>query len=71
MNDRSPLYDNGLPRFKGEYSNGEMHGFWQFFRKDGSLMRSGNFDHGTQVGTWQTFDRTGALVKETKFKTSV
>lgn len=52
--------------FKGEYLNNEMHGFWEFFRKDGSLMRSGSFDNGTQVGVWKTFDRDGKLVKETK-----
>ena len=44
-----------------------MHGFWEFFRKDGSLMRSGSFDNGKQVGAWKTFDRDGKLVKETNF----
>ena len=70
MNDRSPLYDNGLPRFKGENLDGEMHGFWEFYRKDGSLMRSGSFDRGIQVGIWSTFDRAGRLVKETDFKSA-
>ena len=68
MSAGSPFYENGLPRFKGDYLDGEMHGFWEFFRKDGSLMRSGAFDRGAQVGVWKTFDRTGKLVKETKFK---
>ena len=62
-----PFYDNGNPRFKGLYKNNEMHGFWEFFRKDGSLMRSGSFDEGKQTGVWKTFDRTGKLVKETSF----
>jgi len=44
-----------------------MHGFWEFFRKDGSLMRSGSFYEGKQNGVWKTFDRTGKLVKETNF----
>lgn len=66
--ERSPFYENGLPRFKGEYLDGEMHGFWEFFRKDGTLMRSGAFDRGVQVGVWKTFDRLGKLVKETNFK---
>jgi antitoxin component YwqK of YwqJK toxin-antitoxin module len=43
-----------------------MHGYWEFFRKDGSLMRSGTFDREVQVGVWKTFDRSGALVKETE-----
>lgn len=63
----SPFYENGLPRFRGEYLDGEMHGHWEFYRKDGSLMRSGDFDKGNQVGTWRTFDRSGRLVREEIF----
>ena len=62
--ERSPFYENGLPRFMGEYQGGEMHGPWEFFRKDGSLMRSGEFNHGIQIGIWRTFDRAGKLVSE-------
>jgi antitoxin component YwqK of YwqJK toxin-antitoxin module len=70
MSAGSPLYDNGLPRFKGEYLDGLMHGHWEFYRKDGSLMRSGEFNLEVQVGIWKTFDREGKLVKETKFKSA-
>ena len=62
--ERSPFYENGLPRFKGEYLKAEMHGPWEFFRKDGSLMRSGEFNQGIQIGIWRTFDRAGKLVSE-------
>ena len=62
--ERSPFYENGFPRFKGEYLKGEMHGPWEFFRKDGSLMRSGEFNQGVQIGIWRTFDRAGKLVSE-------
>jgi antitoxin component YwqK of YwqJK toxin-antitoxin module len=62
--ERSPFYENGLPRFKGDYLEGEMHGSWEFFRKDGSLMRAGEFKRGIQVGIWRTFDRSGNLVSE-------
>jgi antitoxin component YwqK of YwqJK toxin-antitoxin module len=44
-----------------------MHGPWEFFRKDGSLMRSGEFNLGIQVGIWRTFDRAGNLVIEKSF----
>lgn len=67
MSERSPFYENGLPRFKGETLEGKMHGFWQFFRKDGSLMRAGSFDQDRQVGIWVTYDRQGHTVKETDF----
>ncbi len=67
MNERNPLYDNGFPRFKGEYLNGEMQGYWEFFRKDGSLKRSGTFDNGKQIGIWTTYTRDGHPHKETDF----
>ena len=60
-------YDNGKPRFRGATLDGKMHGAWKFFRRDGSVMRSGSFDRGTQVGVWRTFDPAGAVVKETSF----
>jgi len=61
-------YDNGQIRFRGANLEGEMHGPWEFFRKDGSLMRAGAFDRGRQVGPWRTFDREGRVVKETVFQ---
>jgi antitoxin component YwqK of YwqJK toxin-antitoxin module len=44
-----------------------MHGEWEFFRKDGSRMRSGLLDRGEQIGVWRTYDRSGKVVKETRF----
>jgi antitoxin component YwqK of YwqJK toxin-antitoxin module len=60
-------YANGNVKFRGANVDGQMHGNWEFFRTDGSLMRSGAFDHGAQVGIWRTYDRTGKVVKETSF----
>ena len=60
-------YDNGQVRFRGLNLDGEMHGAWEFFRRDGSLMRAGEFDRGRQVGVWRTYDRAGRIVKETEF----
>ncbi len=47
--------------------DGEMHGAWEWYRLDGSLMRTGASDRGRQVGPWRTFDHAGQLVKETNF----
>jgi hypothetical protein len=47
--------------------DGEQHGDWEWFRSDGTRMRSGSFDRGTQVGVWTTYDRTGAVVRRTRF----
>jgi antitoxin component YwqK of YwqJK toxin-antitoxin module len=60
-------YGNGTVKLRGAHLDGEMHGPWEFFRTDGSLMRSGSFDRGRQVGPWRTFDRAGRMVKETDF----
>lgn len=58
-------YDPGAVRHRGFRLGGEMHGAWEFLRKDGSLMRAGAFDSGRQVGLWRIFDRAGKVVKET------
>jgi hypothetical protein len=44
-----------------------MHGAWEFFRSDGSLMRAGTFDRDRQISVWRTFDRAGCVVKETDY----
>ena len=60
-------YDDGGVRYRGFQLDGRMHGAWEFFRKDGSVMRSGEFDRGEQIGIWKTFDRKGTVVKEKDF----
>ncbi|MGB8857890.1 MAG: DUF1801 domain-containing protein [Ilumatobacteraceae bacterium] len=61
------FFDNGRLQSKGGMRDGEPHGDWAWYRKDGSLRRTGQFRRGIQVGTWRTFDRGGGLVKETTF----
>ena len=63
-------YDSGAVRYRGFQLDGEMHGAWEFLRKDGSTMRAGRFERGQQVGVWRTFDRAGNVVKETDFSRS-
>lgn len=36
-----------------------MTGYWEWFRKDGTRMRSGFFYLGQQVGEWTTYDKNG------------
>jgi len=59
------LYDNGVPKARGKYKAGEMHGAWSFFRKDGTLMRSGSFREGKQTGEWITYDASGSPYRTT------
>lgn len=50
---------------KGKTINGIPEGYWQWFRIDGSLKRSGNFDKGKPVGEWITYDKDGKPYKIT------
>jgi len=54
------------------WANGPMiddkcNGYWEWFRKDGTKMRSGYFKLGKQVGEWTTYDKNGFMVKKTSF----
>jgi len=44
-----------------------MNGAWNFYRLDGSIMRSGFFKNGEQSGTWTTYAANGRVVKTTEF----
>ena len=59
-------HSTGSLRVRGLVVGGQPHGYWEWFRLDGSLMRSGTFDHGRTVGTWTTYDRSGAPYKVTE-----
>jgi antitoxin component YwqK of YwqJK toxin-antitoxin module len=43
-------------------------GYWEWFRKDGTKLRSGHFDDGVQVGEWTTYDKNGGVYKVTTMK---
>lgn len=43
-------------------------GYWEWFRIDGTRLRSGHFEAGRQVGEWTTYDKTGAVYKVTRMK---
>lgn len=60
-------YDNGQVKFRGAEVEGKPDGLWQFYRRDGSLMREGHFEAGEQVGGWTTHDREGRVVRVTAF----
>ena len=60
-------YKNGAVKARGKYKGGILHGKWEFFRLDGSLMRSGSFKAGEQSGEWVTYAANGRVVKRTEF----
>jgi len=58
----------GSVRAHGQKLNGEPDGYWEWFRLDGTMMRSGTFAAGVQVGEWTTYDKHGIPYKTTVIK---
>ncbi len=56
---------DGSVRARGPVVDGRPHGYWEWFRLDGTMMRSGWFDSGVTVGEWTTYDTTGVPYKVT------
>lgn len=53
----------------GQKTGDVMTGYWMWFRKDGTLMRSGSFTNdGEQTGEWTTYDKKGKVYKVTAMK---
>jgi uncharacterized protein YdhG (YjbR/CyaY superfamily) len=53
------FYDNGFLKYRGRMKDGDRHGEWVFYRRDGSPLRSGRCVRGQQSGLWTTYDREG------------
>jgi antitoxin component YwqK of YwqJK toxin-antitoxin module len=49
----------------GQTCNEIPTGYWEWFRLDGTKMRSGHFENGVQVGEWTTYDKKGQVYKVT------
>ncbi len=60
---------NGKSIFaKGKVVDGHPNGYWEWYRSDGTLKRSGHFDTGEPVGEWITYDQKGQVYKVTNKK---
>jgi antitoxin component YwqK of YwqJK toxin-antitoxin module len=62
------FHKDGSVCAKGRKLDGVLHGYWEWFRKDGTLKRSGWFDRGVQVGAWTTYDSAGKVYKVTTIR---
>lgn len=60
------FYGNGFLKAQGVMKVGQLHGYWEWYRKDGTIMRSGNFKNGQNVGEWITYDSNGKVYKVTQ-----
>jgi|SRR5688572_74254 len=61
-------HNDGSIWAKGKMVNDTPEGYWEWFRKDGVIMRSGYFQKGKQTGQWTTYDKKGKIYKVTKMK---
>lgn len=53
---------------RGQTRAGVAVGYWEWFRKDGTRLRSGHFTDGEQTGNWTTYDARGEVYKVTTMK---
>ena len=66
--ERVEYFKDGTVRARGQMLDGLLSGYWEWFRKDGTKLRSGHFDNGQQTGAWTTYDRQGKVYKVTTMK---
>ncbi len=59
---------DGTIQAKGQKVDGELDGYWEWYCKDRTRLRSGHFDMGEQVGEWITYDKAGRPYKVTRMK---
>lgn len=64
-------YADGQQKAVGTMRNGQLHGRWEWSRRDETLMRSGQFSLEKQVGTWTTFVRAGNPTKTARCREQV
>jgi hypothetical protein len=57
---------NGVTRWsRGKVVKGQPDGYWEWYRPDGTLKRSGHFKLGEAVGEWTTYNDKGEVYKVT------
>lgn len=50
---------------KGKMIEDQPEGYWEWYRIDGTIKRSGYFEMGNPVGIWITYDSEGKGYKTT------
>ncbi len=53
---------------RGQMLGDRATGYWEWFRKDGTKLRSGHFEDGEPTGEWITYDQQGEVYKVTQAK---
>ena len=68
MKKDTEYHKDGSVRAMGPRVDGVPVGYWEWFRLDGTKMRSGHFEKGEQTGEWTTYDKKGQIYKVTQMK---
>ena len=50
---------------KGKMVDNQPEGYWEWYRPDGTIKRSGHFEKGESIGEWITYDEEGKKYKIT------
>jgi antitoxin component YwqK of YwqJK toxin-antitoxin module len=66
--DHVQYHKDGSLWARGQTIDGVATGRWEWFRKDGTRLRSGYFERGEQVGEWTTYDQRGEVYKVNTMK---
>lgn len=66
--ERIDRHKDGSIKAGGPVRGDQPDGYWEWFRLDGTKLRSGHFENGEQVGEWITYDQHGAVYKVTQIK---
>ena len=53
---------------KGKIVDGQPEGYWEWYRLNGTIKRSGYFQRGDPVGEWTTYNDKGEVYKVTRKK---
>ena len=62
------LHRDGSLWAKGQTLDDVPTGYWEWFRVDGTKLRSGYFINGEQSGEWTTYDANGSVYKVAQMK---
>jgi antitoxin component YwqK of YwqJK toxin-antitoxin module len=52
----------------GKYKNGKKDGYWKWYRKDGTKLKTGYFKEGKLAEEWMRYDKKGRLIKNNSDK---
>ena len=66
--EHAEYHKNGSIWAKGQTTDGIPTGYWEWFKKDGTRMRSGYFNNGEQTRDWTTYGKSGEVYKITTMK---